>query len=80
VIDRRAELLCRQLAEGETALHHHEMAAAVADGEVNRRRPKLRRAIDRLGPIKHGVAAWAARWTYPGNLCHTALTRRVARP
>jgi len=79
VIDHRAELLCRQFAEGEIALHHHEMAAAVADGEVYRRRPKLRRAIDRLD-IKHGVAAWAGRWTYPDNLCHTALTRRVARP
>jgi hypothetical protein len=56
------------------------MAAAIADGEVYRNRPKLRRAIDWLDPIKHGIAAWAGPWACSDNLWHTGLTRRVARP
>ena len=43
-MDHRAELLCRQFAESKIALDHHEMAAAVAAGEVYRHRPCHRSA------------------------------------
>ena len=66
-------LRCCRLAEGEIVLHHHQMAAVVADRDAYGHCSKLRRVIDRFDSTKLGVAARARRRLYLDNLCHISL-------
>jgi hypothetical protein len=64
-----AEFVRCWFAECEVVLDNHEMAAAGTDRDAQRHRPKLRRIIDRLDRINHGVTA-GARCFYLDNFRH----------
>jgi hypothetical protein len=70
MVGQLAEFVCCWFAECEVVLDHHEMAAAAAERDVHRHRPKLRCITDRLDRINHGVTAGAARCFYLDDLRH----------